>query len=245
MLFILITLLAVSVLCCNLASIRVGLWQVMHCDTVSRTAEVLNVTQDEIESLNPSLMSWYITPGETYRVPYHSAVSPPATWFTTKNCTPILSIGYTDCGQLRPTQIAISATKTDTAPTTLGIPANGHATRASISPSATSTVTFGSVTTLPTNGPLCYSDGKHANEEAVVMEFAMIVACKAMIDEQISLKDERDNLSFLMFWGTQSFRHYFSIRWTPDCQTPQNVTQSCSQIMYRNWESCRCTSSLC
>ncbi|KAL7903968.1 hypothetical protein GGI35DRAFT_464502 [Trichoderma velutinum] len=214
-LFALFALFIVTVSCCNLALSRLGLWQVMRCDTVSRTAEALNITQDEIKSLNPSLISWFVTPGEIYTVPYQQVVSPPATWFTTRNCTPVLHLGYTECGQWGSAETTIP--KTDTLPVTQTAPSKEH-----VSP----TVIL--ATPSPASSPLCYRGGEHAIEEPVIMELFARYACQLV-----------DKYSFLTPSWTECLYHYFEIEWEPGCQSPQNVSQNCWQIMYRNWESCK------
>ncbi|KAL7904191.1 hypothetical protein GGI35DRAFT_463832 [Trichoderma velutinum] len=226
LLFALFALLIFTVSCCNLALSRLGLWQVMRCDTVSRTAEALNVTQDDIKSLNPSLISWFVTPGEIYTVPYQQVVSPPATWFTTRNCTPILHLGYTECGQWGSTETTIP--KTDTQLVTQTAPSKGH-----VSP----TVIL--ATPSPASSPLCYHGGEHANEEDGAMEFFAGYACKVVFNNNLTFKDERDKYSFLTPSWTGCLYHYFEIEWEPGCQNPQNVAQNCSQIMYRNWKTCK------
>ncbi|PTB40404.1 hypothetical protein M441DRAFT_48245 [Trichoderma asperellum CBS 433.97] len=226
--------------CCNLNSSQLGLWKVMKCDTVGRTAETLNVTQEEIERLNPGLMPWFITPGGLYTVPYNPVIQSPATWSTTQNCTPVLQIGYTECSQFRSTRTSGSLAEKNTQITTAKSTNKDGATKTSMSIIVTPATVSPAPSIMQTGSPLCYRDGKRANEEAVVMEFVADFACKAMINEKVTLQDEIDNRSILMAFGNEDdLHHYFSIRWTADCTSPQNVTHSCSQIMYKNWEVCK------
>lgn len=234
---VLVTIMFVVVSCCSLRSSQLGLWEVMKCDTVGRTAETLNVTQEEIEKLNPGLMPWFVTPGDLYTVPYNLAIQPPATWSTTQNCTPVLHIGYTECSQFRAVKTSNSSAGTKAQPTTAEGTNKEHTTKTSTPLSVTSAAVSPGPSILQTASPLCYRDGKHANEVTVAMEFVADFACKAVINEKVTLQDEMDNRSILV--GFNGLDHYFSIRWTADCKSPQNVTQSCSQIMYNIWEVCK------
>lgn len=225
LLFALFTALIFTASCCDLALPRLGLWQVMRCDTVSRTAEALNITQDEIKSLNPSLISWFVTPGEIYTVPYQQVVSPPATWFTTQNCTPLLHLGYTECGQWGSPETAIP--KTDMQPVTQTAPSKEY---------TSPTVIL--ATPSPASSPLCYRGGKHASEDAGFMNLTASYACQVVFNNHTTFNDERDKYSFLTPSKKELLYHYFEIKWEPGCQSPQNAAKNCSQIMYRNWESC-------
>lgn len=239
LLSVLVTFMFAVVSCCSLKSSQLGLWEVMKCDTVGRTAETLNVTQEEIERLNPGLMPWFVTPGDLYTVPYNPVIQSPATWSTTQNCTPVLHIGYTECSQFRSVKTSNSLAGTNTLPTTAKSTNKEGATKTSTSHLVTPATMPPSPSILQGGSPLCYRDGKHANEETVVMEFVADFACKAMINRDVTLQDEKDDLSFLMAFGDESLHHYLSIRWTTECKSPQNITQSCSQIMYRIWEVCK------
>jgi spore germination protein YaaH len=241
--------------CCGLKSSGLGLWEVMKCDTVGRTAATLNVTQEQIERLNPGLMPWFVTPGDLYTVPYNPAIQFPATWSTTQDCTPVLHIRYTECSHFRSVRTSNFVAGITTAPTTTentnkeSAPKtslttaestnNENVAKTSTSRSVTLTAIYPTSSILQGGSPLCYRDGKRGNAEPVVMELVADFACKAMINKDVTLKDEKDSLSFLMAFGDESLHHYLSIRWTAECKSPQKIAQSCSQIMYKIWEACK------
>lgn len=246
LLFIIYICSATLVFGCDVNSTHFALWQVMRCDTVNKAAEALNVTRTEIERLNPKLTPWFITPGQLLTVPYNPAVSLPATWFMMESYSPVLHLGYTGCGQSLTFNPTVPATNTKSQMTrrqTVSTQRTGHIP---VSPSPTAT-TYSLTSSLPTKSPICYHSGNHADEEAAIMELVAAFACKAMMNENITLVDEEDNVSFLMpslMPSQDDLNHYFAVRWTPMCEGPQSLASSCSQIMYDNWKQCKRTGTI-
>lgn len=242
LLFILMMCSATLVFGCDLDSAHVALWQVMKCDTVNKAAEALNITRDEIERLNPKLTPWFITPGEVLTVPYNPTVPLPATWFTMENYAPVLHLGYTECGQSTTYNPTLPTTNTNSQMTKWGTVSAQRTGHIPVSPSPTAT-RHSLTSSLPTKSPLCYHSGNHADEDAAVMEIVAAFACKAMMNENTTLVDYEDSISFLMP-SQDGLNHYFAVRWTPMCKGPQSVAPSCSRIMYNNWKQCERTRSL-
>lgn len=238
-----------------------NLWGVQRNDTVDQAAKALGLLDyQEMQDENPGIDIASVEVGVFYRVPYISDLSQPASW-STSGCTRILHLRT--AGQVKP----INPTSTYKSSLQTLIAASKAATvepEVSDHPATTASLAGGLTLIRPTRTDSPQSTTYQGNNTGGVRGVYPHPRCHSAVGlwagdntqaaaakkfcnqyEQIVLSSQNDIFADIFQVDKSTHFHYFSVGWTPNCQTLQSQpikgqgAITCEQIMESNFKNCK------
>jgi len=204
---LLLTLLSLSGLGAATCTTSINVWIVQRNDTVDEAARVLGLQDYQaILDLNPGINTAFVSPGDTYSVPYTNSLSSPGSWSTSTSCTKVLHL-WNALTQSSGTAIISVGGASACKPTTDSL---GSRTGANLGPSGTKPDSYATTTVLIEDqvGSISQSEPSPVNPSSITSTSASVVTSETQsrspATSTVSVERCHGNGAFLTVNNTQS-----------------------------------------